>query len=1318
MKKRNLLILFFVLGLLLMMGGAALSAPPGPRGIKQLKRDAVGEFEWTQDPRSHYPSFVRGEVPLATTVQKEADAGKKALAFVQHYADAFGVRNPQSELMVAHTERDSLGMTHVTLQQIYEDVPVYNALMKVHLSADGRSVLAVSNGFVPGIELAGTQPRVSAVEAVDIAQKFLPNGTLIASPKLVVYPGIGSKRSGSSARLSWLVELADDSEPARNVYVVDAVAGTIIDVLSRLYDQADFLEASPAPPSLSTDFDQTEDAWLTYQDEKLGVTVQYPPNWHLYLHTIVGRHRGFDPLLLTSFEVIFEKYGRELTIPPGEAAILISFEDNDLKPGESLADYAWNNLASTEYRLTRKVQTFGSNTFVEMKGEIGTVWLSAKGSNVYSVYIFPGVDESQTETIQHIMSRLKFRERTILIPEEDRGLKAPGQLLPLRSEALQTPAVPPLNMYMPWDDRDGRKHTYNSGPHEASITDWNCVLRDVANMSALDLGMPEDTPVLAVAGGTVVLHEYVTGIGNRVGIDHGSNFSSEYWHLSSIHSSISMNQRIAQGTLLGYSGTAGSGPHLHLDFRRLPNRTPYSAHGISIDRYTAWTYIDSDGKGFNYQGTLLPRRAITSTYKYKECNNVLVKRWITDPITDTITAGDKQKVITSRNLSCPTGQYRAEYYDNRDLNGKPVFTRCEEAPVAKDWGDNGPGHGISNDNFSVRWSGRFNFAQDMYSFLTETDDGVRVWVDGRLIIDAWRDQPPTDHTSDLNLTSGEHLVLVEYYEHGGGATAHLHWWGHTTDSDDNRKIISRQTLWGMIYPESDVDTYYFDAVPGELATIRMTKRILKGLDPYLILYGPDGTELARDDDGGGNQNALIEDLPISQAGRYRIEARSFEGNSAGIYSLSLTLRQPGQPNRQTYDARHETNLPGTLVRSEGQGPTGDRDIDNAHDFASATYDYFWNTFKRDSYDDQGAVLVSTANYGRSYQNAFWNGEQTIYGDNFPVKDVVAHEWTHAVTQHTANLEYRWQSGALNESFSDIFGAMVDREDWLIGEDLPDEILSGRDAIRDLSNPARLGQPAHTDDWVATCTDNEGVHSNSGITNKAYFNIATAIGKDKAERIFYRALTVYLQPTSSLEDARAAALQAAQDLYGADSGEYTAVQDGFNAVGLDGNWNPPPNDCGPCAAVDTLSPEPDGDTLLSDLRAVRDQVFTEDPGRRWSQIYYEHQLEVAWVLLRNSQVRADALAGFRAFDPVFRALLEGDQAAEPVILTPELIAAAERALMGVAENSSPAVREDIIREWERVDPYRFVGWDVRDVWAQLRIEESKSRIYLPLVAPTQ
>ena len=155
---------------------------------------------------------------------------------------------------------------------------------------------------------------------------------------------------------------------------------------------------------------------------------------------------------------------------------------------------------------------------------------------------------------------------------------------------------------------------------------------------------------------------------------------------------------------------------------------------------------------------------------------------------------------------------------------------------------------------------------------------------------------------------------------------------------------------------------------------------------------------------------------------------------------------------------------------------------------------------------------------------------------------------------------------------------------------------------------------------------------------------------------------------------------------------------------------PPSVCGASAAV---AGESDGPTLLRNLRAVRDEVFTQDPGRRWSRIYYEHQYEVAWLVVSDSQLRADVLAGHRAFDPVFRALLSDDDVAPRVILTAELIEAARRTMMGVAESGSSAVHDVITHEWERVDPYRFAGWDVRKVWDQLRREQSTA-IYLPLV----
>jgi Zn-dependent metalloprotease len=261
-------------------------------------------------------------------------------------------------------------------------------------------------------------------------------------------------------------------------------------------------------------------------------------------------------------------------------------------------------------------------------------------------------------------------------------------------------------------------------------------------------------------------------------------------------------------------------------------------------------------------------------------------------------------------------------------------------------------------------------------------------------------------------------------------------------------------------------------------------------------------------------------------------------------------------SRQIYTANNAYSLPGTLSRSEGQPPAGNPDVDSAYKFLGATYDYYQTTHGRDSYDNAGATLQASVHYGVNYENAYWDGTQMVFGDGFVVNDVTAHELTHAVTERTANLEYRWQSGALNESFSDIFGAMVDRSDWLMGEDMP------IGAIRDLEHPETKGQPGNVSSWYAACDDNEGVHTNSGIFSKAFVNIATAIGKGDAEKIFYRALTTsgYLSPLATMEDARGAAIQSAIDLFGSGSAQVTATTNGFNAVGLNGSWQPPANSC--------------------------------------------------------------------------------------------------------------------------------------------------------------
>jgi glucose/arabinose dehydrogenase/RNase P/RNase MRP subunit p29 len=124
--------------------------------------------------------------------------------------------------------------------------------------------------------------------------------------------------------------------------------------------------------------------------------------------------------------------------------------------------------------------------------------------------------------------------------------------------------------------------------------------------------------------------------------------------------------------------------------------------------------------------------------------------------------------------SCPTGQYRAQYFPNRTLSGTPTISRCETA-INNAWGSGGPGGGIANNNFSVRWTGTFNFQAGSSTFSVTADDGMRLWVDGNLLIDKWVDQSGVTYTANSTLTGGLHDVKVEYYENTGTATAKASW---------------------------------------------------------------------------------------------------------------------------------------------------------------------------------------------------------------------------------------------------------------------------------------------------------------------------------------------------------------------------------------------------------------------------------------------------------------------------------------------------------------------------------------------------------------
>ncbi|MDI6804576.1 MAG: M4 family metallopeptidase [Bacteroidota bacterium] len=240
---------------------------------------------------------------------------------------------------------------------------------------------------------------------------------------------------------------------------------------------------------------------------------------------------------------------------------------------------------------------------------------------------------------------------------------------------------------------------------------------------------------------------------------------------------------------------------------------------------------------------------------------------------------------------------------------------------------------------------------------------------------------------------------------------------------------------------------------------------------------------------------------------------------------------------------------------------------SAHFFSREVYQFFKTRYNRNSYNNTGGSLRNVVHYLVNLNNAFWNGVSMSYGDGDGVTfsnlagalDVIAHELTHGVTQYSANLVYELQPGALNESFSDVFGAICDSADWLIGEDVFTPGITG-DALRSMQDP-HMGlssndprwQPAHMDEYVNLPNDpnndNGGVHINSGIPNKAFYNVATAIGRSKAGLIWYRTLAVYLTNNSQFIDCRNACLNSAKDLFGQSSVEYNAVASGFSAVGI-------------------------------------------------------------------------------------------------------------------------------------------------------------------------
>ena len=241
---------------------------------------------------------------------------------------------------------------------------------------------------------------------------------------------------------------------------------------------------------------------------------------------------------------------------------------------------------------------------------------------------------------------------------------------------------------------------------------------------------------------------------------------------------------------------------------------------------------------------------------------------------------------------------------------------------------------------------------------------------------------------------------------------------------------------------------------------------------------------------------------------------------------------------------------------------------SAHMNATISYDYFEQIHGRTSIDNKGMDVVSFINVldrdGNQMDNAFWNGYYMFYGNGNRIftkpaqasLDIGGHEMTHGVISSSANLVYQGISGALNESFADVFGVMIDRDDFKMGEDIINSDLIPSGAARDMADPHNGSQPGsfswqpkHMDEYVETQEDNGGVHINSGIPNYAAYLIIQEIGREKTEQIYYRALTQYLTRSSNFLDARLAIVQSAKDLYGAQAQEAQACARGFAAVGI-------------------------------------------------------------------------------------------------------------------------------------------------------------------------
>lgn len=316
-------------------------------------------------------------------------------------------------------------------------------------------------------------------------------------------------------------------------------------------------------------------------------------------------------------------------------------------------------------------------------------------------------------------------------------------------------------------------------------------------------------------------------------------------------------------------------------------------------------------------------------------------------------------------------------------------------------------------------------------------------------------------------------------------------------------------------------------------------------------------------------DTLAREADKVRAGRHPVTRRKRKIKAAST--------EAPKPNRKVYDAKKKATLPGTLVRSENDEASNDQEVDEAFLGAGDVFNLFSEVYGRDSLDGQGLTLESSVHVRRNYNNAFWDGSQMAYGDGDGVifkpltgsLSVIGHELSHGIVQFSGGLTYQDQSGALNESFADVFGVLTEQykkrqtateANWLIGEEILGPDIQGA-GLRSMKAPglayddSLLGkdpQPYHMDFYLDTSSDNGGVHINSGIPNHAFYLLAQYLGGfawEKAGVIWYKTMQRINNPMATFAEWADLTVEIAREEYGLGSFEALLTRRAWRLVGL-------------------------------------------------------------------------------------------------------------------------------------------------------------------------